>query len=132
MEVAVMFELSGSKYTQFVIDLILSLVLQGCASIFYGPTQDVAISTIPPAVSITVDSQPVSTISSTAILNLERNEVHLIKANYDDGSTATFALKPMYGGPIKINCYLLLCVSFDSLIGEFRELKSADITMVLP
>jgi hypothetical protein len=132
MEVAIMFALSGSKYFQFVIVLILSFILQGCASVFYGPTQDVAIFTNPPAVSITVDSQPGATFASTAILNLERNEVHLIKANYDEGSTATVALKPKYGGPIKINCYLLLCISFDSPLGEFRERNSADITMVLP
>lgn len=129
-----MFELSNSRHFRYsLIVYSLSLVLPGCASIFYGPTQDVAINTIPPAVSIIVDSQPGSTFASTAILKLERNEVHLIKAHYDEGSTATFALTPGYGEEaIKIQCYLLLCISFDSPLGEFKELNSADITMVLP
>ena len=128
-----MFELTNSKRFQFiVIVLSLSLVMQGCAGMLYGPTQDVAIDTTPSTVSLTIDTQPGATYTSPAILKLERNKVHLVRAHYDEDSTATVALTPKYGGPIKIHCYLLLCVSFDSPLGEFKELKPADITMVLP
>jgi hypothetical protein len=120
-----MFELKPFKHS-------LSLVLQGCAGMLNGPTQDVAIDSIPNAVLLTVDSQPGVTYTSPAILKLERNTVHLIKAHYDEGSTARVVFTPRYGEAIKIHCYLLLCISFDSPLGEFKEMKSADITMVLP
>ncbi len=126
-------ELPNSKYFQIVIIVLsISIVFHGCAGMLDGPTQDVAIDTIPHTAVLSLDSQPGATYTSPAILKLERNKVHLIKVHYDEASTAKVALTPKYGGPIKIQCYLLLCVSFDLPVGEFKELKLANITMVLP
>ena len=129
-----MFELTNSKHFRFIIIVLsLSLVLHGCAGMLDGPTQDVIINTIPPTVVLTVDTQPGATYISPAIIKLERNKVHLIKAHYDGDLSTTVALTPRHGGEeIKIYCAFLLCIPLDWPLGEIKELKPAYITMVLP
>jgi len=129
-----MFELTNSKRFQFiVIVLSLSLVMQGCAGMLDGPTQDVAINTIPPIVVLTVDTQPGATYISPAIIKLERNKVHLITAHYDWDLSATIALTPRHGEEeIKIYCAFLLCIPLAWPLGEIKELEPVNITMVLP
>ncbi len=129
-----MFGLTNSKHFQFiVIVLSLSLVMQGCAGMFDGPTQDVAINTIPPTVVLTVDTQPGATYISPAIIKLERNKVHLITAHYYGDLSFTVALTPRHGEEeIKIYCAFLLCIPLAWPLAEIKELEPANITMVLP
>jgi hypothetical protein len=127
-------ELPNSKYFQFVINVLsISIVLHGCAGMLDGPTQDVAINTIPPTVVLTVDTQPGATYISPAIIKLERNKVHLIKAHYDGDLSATAVLTPRYGGKeINFYCAFLLCIPSVFPLGVINELGPAKITMVLP
>ncbi len=129
-----MFELTNSKRFQFiVIVLSFSLVMQGCAGMLDGPTQDVAINTIPPTVVLTVDTQPGATYISPAIIKLERNKVHLIKAHYGGDLSTTIVLTPRHGGDeIKIYCAFLLCIPLAWPLSEIKELEPVNITMVLP
>jgi len=129
-----MFELTNSKhFRSIIIVLSLSLVLHGCAGMFDGPTQDVAINTIPPTVVLTVDTQPGATYISPAIIKLERNKVHLITAHYDWDLSTTVALTPRRGKEeIKIYCAFLLCIPMAWPLGEIKEIEPANITMVLP
>jgi len=129
-----MFELTNSKhFRSIIIVLSLSLVLHGCAGMLDGPTQDVAINTIPPTVVLTVDTQPGATYISPAIIKLERNKVHLIKAHYDGDLSATAVLTPRYGGKeINFYCAFLLCIPSVFPLGVIQDIGPAKITMVLP
>lgn len=129
-----MAELPNSKYFQFVIIVLsISIILHGCAGMLDGPTQDVAIDTIPHTAVLTVDTQPGATYISPAIIKLERNKVHLIKAHYDGDLSANVVLTPRYGGKeIKFYCAFLLCIPSVFPLGVIEELGPAKITMVLP
>ena len=129
-----MLELKHSKHFQFVIIVLsLSLILQGCAGMLEGPTQDVVINTVPPTVVLTVDTQPGATYISPAIIKLERNKVHLITAHYDWDISATVALTPRQGGEeIKFYCAFILCIPAVWPLGVIQELEPVNITMVLP
>ena len=129
-----MFELKPFKHSlSIIIVLNLSLVLHGCAGMLDGPTQDVAINTIPPAVVLTVDTQPGATYISPTIIKLERNKVHLIKAHYDGDLSATVTLTPRQGGEeINFYCAFILCIPSVFPLGVIEELGPTQITMVLP
>jgi hypothetical protein len=129
-----MFELKSFKhFLSIIIVLSFSLVLQGCAGMLDGPTQDVAIDTIPHPAILTVDTQPGATYISPAIIKLERNKVHLIKAHYDGDLSATAVLTPKQGGEeIKFYCAFILCIPAVWPLGVIEELGPTHITMVLP
>jgi hypothetical protein len=129
-----MFELKPFKHSlSIIIVLSLSLVLQGCAGMLDGPTQDVAIDTIPHPAILTVDTQPGATYISPAVIKLERNKVHLIKAHYDGDLSATAVLTPRQGGEeIKFYCAFILCIPAVWPLGAIEELGPTRITMVLP
>ena len=129
-----MFELTNSKhFRSIIIVLSLSLVLHGCAGMLDGPTQDVIVNTIPPTVVLTVDTQPGATYISPAIIKLERNKVHLIKAHYDGDLSTTVAITPRLGGKeINFYCAFILCIPSVWPLGVIQELEPAKITMMLP
>ena len=129
-----MFEVKPFKHSlSIIIFLSLSLVLHGCAGMLDGPTQDVAIDTIPHTAVLTVDTQPGATYFSPAIIKLERNKVHLITAHYNGDLSSTVTLTPRQGGEeLSFYCAFIICIPSVWPLSVIQELEPAKITMLLP